>query len=101
VPTGSAPDPAFELYKAAHRAHFVDRDWSRALTAWEAYLRAAPQGALVPEARYNRGLCLLRLHRNDEARAALTPFAQGRYGTYRRDDAEKLLDAMPAGSMGP
>jgi hypothetical protein len=55
----------------------------------------------VPEARYNRALCLLRLHRNDEARAALTPFAQGRYGSYRRADAEKLLEAVPAGLSGP
>jgi hypothetical protein len=94
-------DPTFELYRAAHRANFVDRDYARALTAWDAYLKAAPNGALAPEARYNRALCLVRLHRNDEARAALEPFAQGRYGTYRRADAEKLLSALPAPLPGP
>ena len=101
APAASAPDPTFELYRSAHRAHFVERDWSRALSAWDAYLRAAPRGALAPEARYNRALCLLRLHRNDEARAALQPFAQGSYGTYRREEAQKLLEALPAGVAGP
>ena len=101
APTASAPDPTFELYRAAHQAHFVDRDWSRALAGWDAYLRAAPRGALAPEARYNRALCLLRLHRNDEARAALKPFAQGSYGSYRREEAQKLIEALPAGVAGP
>jgi hypothetical protein len=101
APVASAPDPTFELYKSAHQAHFVDRDWGRALGGWDAYLKAAPQGALAPEARYNRALCLLRLHRNDEARAALKPFAEGRYGTYRREDAQKLIEALPAGLEGP
>jgi len=98
---GAAADPTFDLYRTAHELHFVTRDYARALGAWDAYLKAAPRGALVPEARYNRALCLVRLHRNDEARAALEPFAKGQYGTYRRDDAEKLLSALPAGLAGP
>jgi hypothetical protein len=97
----AAADPTFELYRAAHQAHFVERDYGRALSAWDAYLKAAPNGALAPEARYNRALCLVRLHRNDEARIALKPFADGRYGTYRREDAQKLIDALPAGPAGP
>jgi TolA-binding protein len=101
APAPSAADPTFELYRTAHQAHFLDRDWSRALSGWDAYLRAAPRGALAPEARYNRALCLLRLHRNDEARAALKPFAQGSYGSYRRDDAQKLLEALPPAPSAP
>jgi hypothetical protein len=101
APAASAPDPTFELYKAAHQAHFVDREWARALSGWDTYLKAAPRGALAPEARYNRALCLLRLHRNEEARAALRPFAEGRYGTYRREEAQKLIEALPAGIDGP
>ncbi|HTQ07597.1 MAG TPA: hypothetical protein VMI54_27260, partial [Polyangiaceae bacterium] len=97
----AAADPTFELYRAAHQAHFVDRDDSRALDAWDAYLKAAPHGALVPEARYNRALCLVRLHRNDEARIALKPFAEGRYGTYRREDAQRLIAALPPELTGP
>jgi TolA-binding protein len=98
---GAAADPIFDLYKAAHELHFVRHDDARALAAWDAYLKAAPRGALVPEARYNRALCLVRLHRNDEARAALEPFAAGHYGTYRREDAQKLLAALPAGPVVP
>jgi hypothetical protein len=91
---GSSSDPTFELYKTAHRAHFVDRDDSRALTAWNAYLKAAPGGSFAMEARYNRALCLMRLGRGDEARVALEPFAKGRYGGYRQSDAAKLIDAL-------
>ncbi|HTQ06420.1 MAG TPA: hypothetical protein VMI54_21320 [Polyangiaceae bacterium] len=97
----AAADPTFELYRTAHQAHFVDRDYARALGAWDAYLRAAPHGALAPEARYNRALCLVRLHLNDEARSALAPFAEGRYGTYRREDAQRLIAALPPEQSGP
>jgi hypothetical protein len=94
APREAPPDPSFELYKAAHQAHFVDQDSARALMAWDAYLRGAPRGAFVLEARYNRALCLVRLGRAAEARAALAPFAQGRFGAYRKDDAEKLIAAL-------
>jgi hypothetical protein len=96
-----AADPTLDLYRTAHQAHFVDRDYGRALAGWNAYLKAAPAGTLAPEARYNRALCLVRLGRADEARAALTPFATGQYGTYRREDAQKLIDALPPALVGP
>jgi hypothetical protein len=84
-----ASDRAHELYRAAHRAHFVDHDWARALRAWDAYLVAAPQGRLALEAQYNRGLCLARLGRRDEARRALAPFAAA-IGGYRQKEAAEL-----------
>ena len=98
---GATNDPAFELYRAAHQAHFVDRDPERALRAWDAYLRAAPNASLSLEARYNRALCLVRLHRSSEARAALRPFAEGRHGGYRQAEARELIDALPAELPGP
>jgi TolA-binding protein len=88
-------DPAFELYRVAHHAHFVGRDSERALAAWNAYLRAAPAGSFAMEARYNRGLCLVRLERTAEARIALEPFAKGRFGGYRQAEAQRLIDALP------
>jgi hypothetical protein len=91
----AASDPAFDLYKAAHRVHFVERDDARALTAWNAYLKAAPGGSFAIEARYNRALCLVRLKRATEARTALEPFAKGRYGGYRQAEAAKLIEALP------
>lgn len=82
------------LYEAAHAAHFVDRDPTRALAAWDAYLAAYPSGRFAPEAKYNRALSLLRLGRRDEAQEGLAPFADGAYGDYRKREAKKLLDAL-------
>jgi hypothetical protein len=87
-------DRAHELYRVAHRSHFVDQDFIAALRAWDAYLDAAPSGRFVLEARYNRALCLVRLGRTSDARAALTPFAEGKFGGYRREEARSLIDAM-------
>lgn len=87
-------DPTLALYRVAHAAHFVDHDPARALAAWDAYLRAAPQGEFAPEARYNRALSLVRLGRSAEARAALEPFANGAYGSYRRAEASALLERL-------
>lgn len=82
------------LYADAHRAHFVDRDPAVALRAWDAYLLVAPEGPLVPEARYNRALALVRLARYTEARRALEAFADGEYGGYRAHEARELIEAM-------
>ncbi|HWA76833.1 MAG TPA: hypothetical protein VG937_31080 [Polyangiaceae bacterium] len=87
-------DRAHELYRVAHRSHFVDHDFVAALRAWDAYLEAAPNGRFVLEARYNRALCLIRVGRTNEARAALAPFATGQFGSYRQSEARSLIDAM-------
>jgi tetratricopeptide (TPR) repeat protein len=81
-----------ELFYRAQRLHFESRDYPRALAAWDAYLREAPYGKLAPEARYNRAMVLLHLGRNEEARAALRPFAAGAYGAYRQAEAKALLE---------
>lgn len=86
--------PVDALYADAHRLHFDARDHEGALRAWDAYLAAAPAGRLAPEARYNRGLCLVRLGRVAEARAALAPIAGGAAGCYRQDEAARLLRAL-------
>jgi TolA-binding protein len=82
-----------DLYRLAHEAHFASHDYSRALTGWNAYLQAAPNGRLATEARYNRAICLLRLGRDAEARQALAPFASGKMG-YRQNEARELLDEL-------
>jgi type IV secretory pathway VirB10-like protein len=94
APVTSAPDPELELYRAAHRAHFQDQDTLRALGAWNAYLEQNPNGRFALEARYNRALCLVRLGRKDEARAALSPFANGSFGGYREREARELIEAL-------
>jgi TolA-binding protein len=82
-----------DLYRLAHEAHFTSHDYARALTGWNAYLQAAPNGRLATEARYNRAICLLRLGRDAEARHALEPFASGKMG-YRQNEARDLLDEL-------
>lgn len=88
------PDPNAALFAEAHRVHFVERDAARALTAWDAYLAADPNGRFVPEARYNRAIALVRLGRTSEAQNVLQSFAAGNFGDYHRSDARQLLDAL-------
>jgi hypothetical protein len=84
------------LYRAAHELHFHGDDVAAALAAWDAYLAAAPHGAFVIEARYNRALCLVKLDRLAEARTALAPFAASEVAPagYRRDEAARLIERI-------
>lgn len=85
------------LYKHAHKLHFVDKDHAAALVAWDDYLARSPGGAFVAEAKYNRAICLVKLGRKAEAKAALQPFADGNVaGGYHKDDARKLIEALEA-----
>jgi hypothetical protein len=81
-------------YDAAHALHFRDRDPAGALGAWDRYLASYPRGHFAVEARWNRALCLVRLDRRGEARAALAPFASGAPEGYRTREATALLEAL-------
>jgi hypothetical protein len=90
---------SLKLYKSAYRLHFVEQNFAAALAGWDAYLRSAPTGSLVVEARYNRAIALVRLGRRGDAEAALGPFARGEVsGGYRAREARELLDALNASS---
>jgi hypothetical protein len=83
------------LYRHAHALYFVGHDFDAALAAWDAYLRAAPEGTFAREARYNRALCLLRIGRRREGLEALAPFAEEPGGApYRQSAAKALIDAL-------
>jgi hypothetical protein len=88
------PEPGADLYRAAHDAHFGQNNPSLALQRWNAYIAAAPKGRFIPEALYNRALCLVRLGQHDAAVAALKPFAAGSYGAYRQAEAKRLVAAL-------
>ena len=92
--TTSADARADALYAAAHHAHFERHDPAAALASWNEYLRVAPRGRFALEATYNRAICLVRLGRTDAALQALTPFAEGRYGGYRQQEATRLVRAL-------
>jgi hypothetical protein len=92
APPPEAQSAELALFRRAQRLH-LNHD-PKALAAWDDYLRVAGKGALAPEASYNRALCLVRLGRKSDARAALIPFANGEYGSYRRAEAKSLIDAL-------
>lgn len=98
APAPSPPDETLVLFRSAQALQFRDKAYAKALAGWEAYLRAAPGGALAPEARWNRAVCLLRLGRKPEARIALEPFAQGMEGGYRQAEAARLIAALQEGA---
>lgn len=90
-----SPSPDLALYKSAHEKHFRERDYAGALAQWEVYLKQMPTGTFAVEAKYNRALCLVRLGRYAEARAALHEFAEGRVGAgYRRGEAARVIEAL-------
>src|SRR5690606_8384092 len=94
-PSGDASlRPDLAIYRSAHDAQFTANDCASAVTSYEQYLNRFPQGTLVPEARFNRALCLLRLGRRHEAERALRPFAEGAFGSYRQTDARHLLASL-------
>jgi TolA-binding protein len=84
-----------DVYSHAHRLHFDGADPAAALAAWDDYMARYPNGRFAPEARYNRGIDLLKMKRYADARAALQPFADGAFGDYHRHDARELLKAIP------
>lgn len=87
-------DASDALYTRAHQLHFVTRDPAAALAAWDTYIAQARSATLLPEAQYNRALCLVRLRRTAEAITALSPFASGAHGNYRKREATALLNAL-------
>jgi hypothetical protein len=100
-PLARPSSPTLALFHQAHQLHFRQRDAAAALAAWDRYLQADPDGPLVLEARYNRALCLVRLGRADEARAALQPFADGTVAHYRADEARMLMQSLAGATTPP
>jgi TolA-binding protein len=82
------------LYEKAHQAHFIEKNYDKALSAWDNYIKSVHNGRFAVEARYNRAICWLRLGHFAEARKALEPFAAGRYGNYRKSEANSLIEGM-------
>jgi hypothetical protein len=89
-------EPVEVLYRRAHDLHFHGNDYAAALAAWDAYLAVEPAGRFSVEARYNRALCLIRVGRMLEARAALLPFAHDEVEPqgYRHDEATELVNRL-------
>lgn len=103
APEPGAPEPERERelgrFRAAHDLHFKGRARD-AIEAYARYLREFPDGRFVPEARYAMALDQIKLGNPAAAREALEPFAEGRYGNYRRREALELLEALARQEAG-
>lgn len=85
---------ALLTYQAAHRAHFQQGDCTSAVAGYRKYLREEPSGTFALEAKYNLGVCLIRMGNVAEAKRLLEPFARGAYGNYRKEKSQELIDAL-------
>lgn len=86
-------DPELAEFRKAHDARFGGAiDTAHEL--YSRYLERYPNGRFVPEARYNLALIHLRRGQVDDARRELQPFAEGRFGNYRQQQAQALMDAL-------
>ena len=79
------------MYERAHRTHFHDGSPRAALRAWNEYIARFPQGRLLPEAEFNRAVCLVQLGDFERAREALLRLTAAGGSDYPKDQAEKLL----------
>jgi TolA-binding protein len=86
-------DPELAEFRKAHDAR-QGGSLSRAHELYTRYLERYPNGRFVPEARYNLALMQLKRGQVQEARRGLEPFAEGRFGNYRQQQAQALLDAL-------
>lgn len=94
APLPPALEAEIQAFRKADDLYRRVGDLRSAVSAYREYTRSYPAGRFVPEAKYNSALALLKLGRTTEARALLTPFADGAYGSYRQSAAQKLLDAL-------
>jgi TolA-binding protein len=99
-PPEPEPDRELSRFRAAHNLHFSGDRPREAIEAYTDYLREFPNGRFVPEARYNLALDQIKLGNDEAARAALMPFAAGKFGGYRQKEARELLQALDRKETG-
>jgi hypothetical protein len=93
-PVDDSEHRALRAYREAERLQFEEKDYARALGAWDRYIPLAGKSPLLVDAKWQRALCLVRLGRSDEGREALEPFARGDLGAYRQSEARTILDTL-------
>ncbi len=87
-PTASAPEGEKAAYKAALDLVLVDKAYSQAVVAFEAYVVDYPESDNIPNAQYWLGQLLYREKKREEARAAFLVV------TDKYPESSKRADAM-------
>ena len=92
-PAPSVPSELSELevYGRAHHLHFHGESPGAALRAWTGYLEKYPDGHFLPEARFNRALCLVLVGDRARAREELSRIVKDSRVDYQRTQAARLL----------
>jgi TolA-binding protein len=80
-----------DWYGRAHVAHFQSHDFKKALRLWTDYVRRYPHGRFLPEAEFNRAVCLVRLGESTAARQALLKLVSSESPDHPKAQAERLL----------
>jgi TolA-binding protein len=91
LPSGPVGPTELDLYERAHRAHFHEGSARAALRLWNEYLARFPHGRLLPEAQFNRAVCLVRLGDIERAREILLRLTAAPGSDHPKEQAEKLL----------
>lgn len=86
------------LYREAREAFMNGGENARVLKLWDRYLAEFPAGTFVPEARFSRAVCLLRLGHKSQAKSELEVFSNG--SGYRKREAQELLSTLRGDSNG-
>ena len=88
---GLAGSTELDTYERAHRMHFHESSPRATLRGWNEYIARFPQGRFLPEAQFNRAICLVRLGDIERAREVLLRLTAAGGSDHPKEQAEKLL----------
>jgi hypothetical protein len=91
APAGPSKLSEVEVYGRAHQLHFHGESPGAALRAWTGYLEKYPDGYFLPEARFNRAVCLVLIGDRTRAREELSRIVKDSRVDYQRAQAARLL----------
>jgi hypothetical protein len=80
-----------DLYARAHQMHFHGNAPGPALRLWTRYIERFPHGRFVPEAQFNRAVCLVRMGDSAAARSILERLVYSPGFDHPKQQALRLL----------
>jgi hypothetical protein len=80
-----------DLYARAHQMHFHSNAPGPALRLWTRYIERFPHGRFVPEAQFNRAVCLVRMGDSAAARSILEELVYSPGFDHPKQQALRLL----------